>query len=164
MTAPILPPWAGVPKLHRPLLLLLVAISGQLHLAESAGLAPLVDCTNSTVTTEFTLAADRLHLSLSTEGGMVLKSGPTILDIGRVTSIERNHVAVDEAEAGGPAVAVKIECDGNILVGRHFQVTDTLYAHVTRESINILKENFRDVLTKAEWKTVVKLKGVLGVD
>lgn len=100
--------------------------------------------------------------AVTAEGGMVVKSGPTILDIGRVTGIEHNHTAKEEAVAGGPPVAVKIETsDGSIIqFGRHFEMSHTLYAHVTRESINVLKENFRDALSKPEWKTVIKLKQV----
>ena len=99
--------------------------------------------------------------------GVVVKAGPLVLDIGRVASMESDHKAIEEAPAGGSSVAVKIvPRDGAaaVMVGRQFDETALLYAHVTRESINVLKENFREKVTKAEWKTLVKLKGVLGVD
>ena len=105
--------------------------------------------------------------ALTGDDGVVVKAGPLVLDIGRVAGIEANHVALTEAPAGGPSVAVKIvPRDGAsaVMVGRHFEETALLYAHISRESINILKENFRDAVTKAEWKTMVKLKAVLGVD
>lgn len=42
--------------------------------------------------------------------------------------------------------------------------TYLLYSHVSRKSIEVLKEHFKDQMTKADWKTVIKLKAVLGVD
>jgi translation initiation factor 5B len=100
-------------------------------------------------------------------GAVSFKSGPLILDIGRVASIEHNHTQKQEAVAGGPAVAVKIQLPEGVtpvLFGRHFDHNNLLYAHVTRASIDTLKENFRNDLSKEEWKLVAKLKKELGVD
>lgn len=96
-----------------------------------------------------------------------VKSGPTVLTIGRVASIEHNHVALDVAPAGGPSVAVKIVPeDGHapVTYGRQFDHTHLLYSRVSRTSINVLKENFRADMNKENWKTVIKLKELLGVD
>jgi hypothetical protein len=38
------------------------------------------------------------------------------------------------------------------------------YAQISRKSIEVLKEHFKDQMTKSDWKTVIKLKAVLGVD
>ena len=109
-----------------------------------------------------------LHTLVSLLTVLLAEGSPAApLNIGRVASIEHNHTAVQEALPGGPAVAIKIvPADGHSAVqfGRHFDYQHLLYAHVTRESINVLKENFREALTKPEWKTVIKLKNVLGVD
>jgi translation initiation factor 5B len=105
--------------------------------------------------------------ALTAEDGALVKAGPMLLDIGRVAGIEHNHTAVQEALPGGPPVAIKIVPDAGhaaVQFGRHFDYEHLLYSHVTRESINVLKENFRDALSKAEWKTVIKLKAALGVD
>ena len=98
----------------------------------------------------------------------VINNGVNVLAIGRVAGIELNHVAQKEAEAGGPSVALKIEPANDsqraIMIGRHFDASNLLYAHVSRASIDLLKESFRDTMTKDNWKTVIKLKGILGVE
>lgn len=88
------------------------------------------------------------------------------LPIGRVTSIELNHRPVDCARRGGPAVAIKIECpsyETPKLVGRHFQETDQLVSRISRASIDVLKESFRNDLSKDDWALIVKLKAVFNI-
>jgi translation initiation factor 5B len=121
------------------------------------------------------LAADK-HVAAATGGAggdaelagmMTSRGGPMLLPLGRVASIEHNHTAKEEAVAGGPSVAVKIApADGAtpVLYGRHFDHNNLLYAQISRTSIDVLKENFRNDVTKEEWKLVVKLKKELGVD
>ena len=107
-------------------------------------------------------------LAAANSGPVALHNGVNVLAIGRVAGIELNHVAQKEAEAGGPSVALKIEPANDsqraIMIGRHFDASNLLYAHVSRASIDLLKESFRDTMTKDNWKTVIKLKGILGVE
>lgn len=87
------------------------------------------------------------------------------LDIGHVTSIEFEHKERSEAKKG-EQVCIKIEQNrGNqiILLGRHFTVEDPLVSKLTRESIRLLKDNFKEDLTQDDWKLVVKLKKVFGI-
>eukprot|EP00252_Welwitschia_mirabilis_P019493 TRINITY_DN452_c0_g2_i1.p1 TRINITY_DN452_c0_g2~~TRINITY_DN452_c0_g2_i1.p1 ORF type:complete len:1534 (-),score=519.42 TRINITY_DN452_c0_g2_i1:477-5078(-) len=83
------------------------------------------------------------------------------IDIGRIASIEINHKAVSVARKG-QQVAMKIAGSSpeeiQKMVGRHFDVEDELVSHVTRRSIDILKENYRDDLTIEDWRLVLKLK------
>lgn len=41
---------------------------------------------------------------------------------------------------------------------------DELVSRISRESINVLKEHFRDELGKEDWRLVIKLKKVFGID
>lgn len=55
------------------------------------------------------------------------------IGLGRVTSIELNHKAQQEAKKGGPAVAIKIECaeyETPKLFGRHFTEANEIYSQV----------------------------------
>ncbi|KAI8824354.1 P-loop containing nucleoside triphosphate hydrolase protein [Fimicolochytrium jonesii] len=91
----------------------------------------------------------------------------SVIKLGRVTSIELNHKAQQEAKKGGPAVAIKIECpdfETPKLFGRHFTEKNELYSHITRPSIDILKTTFRNDLSKDDWALVVKLKKILKVE
>ena len=47
--------------------------------------------------------------------------------------------------------------------GRHFDEKDIIYSRITRHSIDVLKENYRDDLSKDEWKLVVFLKKVFDI-
>jgi len=89
-------------------------------------------------------------------------SGPTVVDLGRVASIEKDKKPVDELKRGQSG-AVKVETPNNIVFGRHFTAKDALYSRLTRESINALKEHFKDDLSKEEWQLVIKLKRMFGI-
>ena len=82
----------------------------------------------------------------------VVKEGG-LLDIGRVASIEHNHEEVAEAKKGeGVAIKLTPPSDNpNIMAGRHFTEHDMVYSRITRKSIDVLKESFRDVMTKQLW-------------
>ena len=56
-----------------------------------------------------------------------------MLVLGKVTSLERNHVAVQTATAGSGSVAVKIEGteeQTRIEVGKHFDTSQGVYSRV----------------------------------
>jgi translation initiation factor 5B len=105
--------------------------------------------------------------------------------------MERNHEAVTVAKPGGPSVAVKIEGtddQATITYGRHFDATMPLYSKVSRSwfseafpslpyeldlpypviqisrgSIDLLKENFQDQMTRPDWELVIRLKKLFGI-
>ena len=41
---------------------------------------------------------------------------------------------------------------------------DALVSRITRESIDVLKANFRDDMTKDDWRLVIRLKKVFNID
>ena len=89
------------------------------------------------------------------------------IDLGRIASMELNHKAVDTARAG-QSVAMKIDSTNSAeqsrLYGRHFDHNDQLVSRLTRESIDALKEHFRDEMTKDDWRLVIKLKKTFGIN
>lgn len=65
---------------------------------------------------------------------------------------------------GQPAVAVKIEGSNQPLYGRQLDEKAILYSHISRASIDCLKEFYRDEVTKDEWNLIAKtLKGLFDV-
>lgn len=86
--------------------------------------------------------------------------------IGKVTSIELNHKQIDLVKKGGPSVAIKIECanyETPRMVGRHFAESDELVSKISRNSIDVLKESFRDDMSKDDWQLVIRLKKMLNI-
>eukprot|EP01026_Neomeris_dumetosa_P062982 TRINITY_DN5971_c0_g1_i6.p1 TRINITY_DN5971_c0_g1~~TRINITY_DN5971_c0_g1_i6.p1 ORF type:complete len:171 (-),score=22.58 TRINITY_DN5971_c0_g1_i6:252-764(-) len=88
------------------------------------------------------------------------------ISLGRIASIEKDHVSCDVVRKGS-SVAMKIEptnaTEASRLYGRHFDYRDQLVSNITRESINLLKEHFREELQKEDWQLVVKLKKVFQI-
>lgn len=86
------------------------------------------------------------------------------LHIGKVMSIEHNNKEQQTARKG-VSVSIKIVNEGNptITYGRQFDATHSLYSTLTRQSIDALKENFKDALENEDWRLVVKLKKVFNI-
>ncbi|EGX46505.1 hypothetical protein AOL_s00109g77 [Orbilia oligospora ATCC 24927] len=94
----------------------------------------------------------------------VAKPGSEPVVLGRVTSIELNHKAVPIAKKTSPSVAVKIEASNQPILGRHWEEADTLYSHISRKSIDTLKNHFREEVAKEDWALIVQLKKVFKID
>jgi hypothetical protein len=66
----------------------------------------------------------------------------------------------------GDIVCVKIEqneAQKHIMYGRHFDHTNKLCSKITRQSIDALKQHFRDEMREDDWQLVVKLKNVFKI-
>ncbi|OQR97320.1 eukaryotic translation initiation factor 5B [Achlya hypogyna] len=88
--------------------------------------------------------------------------GGSLVSVGRVGSIEKDNKPTETAKKGA-SVAVRIESDSNVTYGRHFDHNVKLYSHLSRASIDALKENFKEDLAKDDWRLVIRLKGVFGI-
>ncbi|KAJ4418608.1 eukaryotic translation initiation factor 5B [Neurospora sp. IMI 360204] len=87
-----------------------------------------------------------------------------VVDLGRVTSIERDHKQIPVCKKGQPSVAIKIEMGGNQpTYGRHLEEKDMLYSKISRASINCLKEFYRKDVTNDEWQLIIKLKPMFDI-
>eukprot|EP00931_Biecheleriopsis_adriatica_P031667 TRINITY_DN1853_c0_g1_i2.p1 TRINITY_DN1853_c0_g1~~TRINITY_DN1853_c0_g1_i2.p1 ORF type:complete len:1277 (+),score=463.51 TRINITY_DN1853_c0_g1_i2:360-3833(+) len=88
------------------------------------------------------------------------------LVIGHVGGIERDKKPVQKARRGD-SVCVKISQDtsqNSISYGRHFDHSNQLYSLITRQSIDTLKEHFRDEMMKEDWELVKGMKTVFKID
>lgn len=47
--------------------------------------------------------------------------------------------------------------------GRHFTAEHPVYSRITRESIDALKAHFREELANDDWRLVIDLKKVFGI-
>ncbi|KAK1472996.1 hypothetical protein CCUS01_05603 [Colletotrichum cuscutae] len=87
-----------------------------------------------------------------------------IVNLGRVTSIERDHKQIPVCKKGQPSVAVKIEMGGHQpTYGRHLEESDVLYSLISRASINTLKEFYRKDVSNDEWQLIIKLKPLFDI-
>ncbi|KAL2799347.1 hypothetical protein BJX66DRAFT_322226 [Aspergillus keveii] len=105
----------------------------------------------------------RLHTPIS-----AVKTNPTtgakeFVELGRVAGIERDHKAIQVCKRGQPSVAVKIEGANQPMYGRQLEESDTLYSHISRASIDTLKEFYRADVSMEEWGLVKKLKPLFDI-
>ena len=49
------------------------------------------------------------------------------------------------------------------MVGRHFEPEDQLVSRISRESIDAVKNYFRDEMTKADWQLMIELKKIFDI-
>uniref|UniRef100_G3TTX5 Eukaryotic translation initiation factor 5B n=1 Tax=Loxodonta africana TaxID=9785 RepID=G3TTX5_LOXAF len=114
---------------------------------------------------------DPIVIGVTVEAGQVKQGTPmcvpskNFVDIGIVTSIEINHKQVEVAKKG-QEVCVKIEPipgESPKMYGRHFEATDILVSKITRQSIDALKDWFRDEMQKSDWQLIVELKKVFEI-
>lgn len=105
-------------------------------------------------------------VGVSVEAGVVKEGTPItipsqeFLDIGVVTGVEANHKQLTEARKG-MEVCVKIDSppgEAPKMYGRHFDHTDLLVSKISRESIDAVKEYFREDLQKSDWQLMIELK------
>ncbi|XP_075446594.1 eukaryotic translation initiation factor 5B isoform X2 [Ascaphus truei] len=114
---------------------------------------------------------DPIVMGVVVEAGQVKQGTPicvptkSFVDIGIVTGLEINHKSVDVAKKG-QEVCIKIEPipgDSPKMFGRHFEATDFLVSKINRQSIDALKNWFRDDMTKTDWQLIVELKKVFEI-
>ena len=73
-------------------------------------------------------------------------------------SMEVNKKPTKSARPSDGNIAVKISNDGSAVYGRHFDDQNQICSLLTRDSIDELKEFFKDEMSKDDWRTVIKLK------
>lgn len=96
------------------------------------------------------------------------KQRQTLL-LGKVASLEINHESVNEVKRGqtGAGVAMRLDDPSSQqpIWGRHVDEKDVLYSHLTRKSIDTLKDPlFRDQVPKSDWLLIKKLKPTFQID
>ncbi|MGH0122132.1 UNVERIFIED_CONTAM: hypothetical protein FKN15_060556 [Acipenser sinensis] len=109
---------------------------------------------------------DPIVMGVNIEAG-VLRQGTLLcvpskgfMEIGIVTSIEINHKTVDSAKKG-QEICIKVDPipgESPKMFGRHFEATDIIVSKITRQSIDALKDWFRDEMTKSDWQLIMELK------
>ncbi|KHJ35725.1 putative eukaryotic translation initiation factor 5b [Erysiphe necator] len=87
-----------------------------------------------------------------------------IVQLGRVTGIERDHKPINICKKGQPSVAVKIEMGSHQpTYGRHLEEKDALYSLISRRSIDVLKDFYRSEVSNDEWMLIKKLKPLFDI-
>ena len=90
------------------------------------------------------------------------------ITVGKIAGLEKEKGKPLQKVAAGDTVAMKLEAttpaEAQVLFGRHFDAQDALVSRITRESIDVLKANFRDDMSKDEWRLIIRLKKMFNID
>lgn len=111
--------------------------------------------------------SDDILMGVKVMKGILHKGTPLIVPgknvvLGKVISIQKNHKELDKLESGKEA-CIRVNKDDYVSYGRHFDFKDIVVSHISRESIDILKDNFRDRMEKEDWMLVIELKKLLDI-
>ncbi|KAI5187105.1 translation initiation factor 5B [Nematocida homosporus] len=105
-------------------------------------------------------------LRLGTPLSVLREEGPVF--IGKVTSIledKKTDPKTDKIKPDSRA-SIKIELPATanpIVFGKKIFETDEIISRLTRESIDLLKDNFKDALSQRDWQAVITIKERLGI-
>lgn len=114
---------------------------------------------------------DPIVLGVHVEDGLLVPGTPIAVPtkdiemIGRISTIEHDHKTVEQARKGDE-ICIKIEhcsSDAAKLYGRHFDHNDLLYSRITRKSIDVMKDHFRDDMETDDWKLMIDLKKIFKI-
>ncbi|KAF8821072.1 putative translation initiation factor IF-2 [Cardiosporidium cionae] len=111
---------------------------------------------------------DPIIIGVKVDAGILKVGTPLVvpekefLFLGTVHSLEHNNKNVEKATKG-QEICLKISGDPHIMYGRHFDNKNKIYSRVSRDSIDCLKEHFRDEISKDDWKLMVQLKKVFSI-
>jgi translation initiation factor 5B len=85
--------------------------------------------------------------------------------LGKVISIQLNNKEVPIGKKG-TEVCIKVENNENttLMYGRHFDHKNTICSSITRSSLDVIKNYFRDEVTTDDVKLLVKLKKLLNIN
>ena len=110
---------------------------------------------------------EHLLFGVKVKKGILYKQTPICvpgkkISLGAVSSIQHNKKELLKAEQG-MEVCIRLTNTDGFSIGRHFETTDTLIAAISRESIDILKRDYKEVVTKEQWLQIIEHKKLLGI-
>lgn len=84
------------------------------------------------------------------------------LVLGTVTSIQKNNEDVNEVKLYDE-VCIRLNNPNQLSYERHFNHKNKIIAILSRDSIDILKRDYRDIMLKEDWMLVIEHMNILGI-
>ena len=112
---------------------------------------------------------DDLLIGIKVLNGTLYRGTPLTcngLNIGRVLNIEKNKQSIEIAKKGDE-VCIRIENKNKYVFGKppkgHFDELSSMISTLTRQSIDILKEHYKEHMTQDDWTLIIMLMGKLNI-
>ena len=84
------------------------------------------------------------------------------LVLGKVISIEHNNEEVKEGLIH-EEVCIKLDNPNELSYDRQFDSNDDIVSHITRNSIDILKKDYRNKMKNEDWLLIIEIKNLLKI-
>lgn len=112
-------------------------------------------------------SSENLLFGVKIKKGKLFLNTPIIIPkknliLGKVVSIEKNKKPIKEA-IEGDEVCIRLTNENHYTYGRQFDFNDLLVSNITRDIIDVLKRDFRDVLNKSDWVNIIEIKEILEI-
>lgn len=85
-----------------------------------------------------------------------------MISLGCVVGIEKNNKKVLQANRNDE-VCIRIENKHKLTYDKQFKSVNLIYSTLTRNSIDILKKDYRDTMTKYDWLLIIEIMKELGI-
>jgi translation initiation factor 5B len=82
--------------------------------------------------------------------------------LGKVINLQKNNEDILEANENDE-ICVRFDNPEELKFGRHFDHSTKIVSKISRSSIDILKKDYRDKMTKNDWEHVIELKNILNI-
>jgi translation initiation factor 5B len=104
--------------------------------------------------------SDHLMFGVKIKKGTLYKNTPICVPeknicLGKVLNIQFEHKEKEKGEEG-QEICIRLDNPNQLIIHRHIEVTDKLIAQISRNSIDILKRDYKEVVPKKDWLLIIE--------
>ena len=104
--------------------------------------------------------SDHLMFGVKIKKGTLYKNTPICVPeknvhLGKVLNIQFEHKEKEKGEEG-QEICIRLDNPNQLIINRQFDVSDKLIARLSRESIDILKRDYKEVVPKKDWLLIIE--------
>ena len=94
---------------------------------------------------------------------LIVRGSSPMVAVGKVAGIQKDQKELKLAKVGADVAVKLVSADSNLTFGRQFDENSVLVSHISRKSIDALKESFRAEMHDDDWNLIKKLAPEQGV-
>ena len=103
--------------------------------------------------------SEHLMFGVKVKKGTLHKNTPICIPtknlyLGKVLNIQFEHKEKEKGDEG-QEICIRLDNPNQIVIHRHFDITDILIAQISRESIDILKRDYKEIVPKKDWLLII---------
>jgi len=104
--------------------------------------------------------SDHLMFGVKIKKGTLYKNTPICIPeknvhLGKVLNIQFEHKEKEKGEEG-QEICIRLDNPNQLIINRQFDVNDKLIAQLSRNSIDILKRDYKEVVPKKDWLLIIE--------